>query len=91
MIHLRDDLFLVGYVTGLIELRDFSKAKPEGNEPDEPIAAFNAAELDEEGRFDYLRDFDCKTGDESRIVMIFDSCAVGFLNLRNNSFHSEQL
>ena len=91
VIHLRDDLFLVGYVTGVIELRDFSRANPVGNEPDEPIAAFNAAELDAEGRFDYMRDFDCKAGDESKIVMIFDSGAVGFLNLRERLFHSEQL
>ena len=45
VIHLRDDLFLVGYVTGVVELRDFSKAKPTGTEPDEPIAAFNALNL----------------------------------------------
>ena len=65
VIFLRDDLFLVGYCTGTIELRDFSEAKSAENEVDQPIASFNASELDSEGRFDYMRDFDCKNGDES--------------------------
>ena len=91
VIHLRDDLFLVGYATGIIELRDFSKADQVGNEPDEPLAAFNAAELDSEGKFDYMKDFDCKTGDESKIVMIFERGVVGFLNLKDNTFHAEQI
>ena len=38
-----------------------------------------------------MRDFDCKDGDESKIVIIFDSSSVGFLNLKNNSFHAKNM
>ena len=86
-IHLRDELFLVGYGRqGIIEVRDFSKAKPYGNEADEPVASFNASELDKSGRFDYLRDFDCKDGDESKIVAIYDSGTVLNLNMKDKSY-----
>ena len=90
VIHLREDLFLVGYCTGIIEMRDFSQATKTENEPDQPLASFSASELDCEGRFDYMRDFDCKNGDESKIIILFDSGTIGFLNLRTNSFNYKQ-
>ena len=66
VIHLRENLFLVGYAFGgVIELRDFSKISKTGAEPDEPLASFKPQDEEDSGRFDYMRDFDCKNGDES--------------------------
>ena len=87
VIHLRDSLFLIGYAEGgKIELRDLSKIKKDGEEPDAAIHTFTASGTDVEdtGIFDYMRDFDCKNNDESQIVMLFDSYRVGFLNLNEN-------
>ncbi len=38
-----------------------------------------------------MRDFDCKDSDESKIVMLFDSGAIGFLNIQDNSFSCKYL
>ena len=84
---MRENLFLVGYAFGgVIELRDFSKATKTGSEPDEPLASFRPKEEEDGNRFEYMRDFDCKNGDESQIVMIFDSHHLGFLNLKTGEF-----
>ena len=91
VIHLRDSLFLVGYGAAIIELRDLSKAKGDGSEPDPPLAIFDTATVDPEKKFEYLRDFDCKDGDESNIVMLFDSGAVGFLDLKTKKFFADEL
>ena len=88
IIHLRDDLFLVGYGAAIIEIRDLSKEIGNDSEVDEPIASFSATGSD---KFEYMRDFDCKDGDESKIVILFDSGAVGFLNLTNNTFMAKDL
>ena len=102
IIHLRGDLFLVGYAIGTIEMRDFSVMASSG-EASKPIASFSAADLQAkinanltvhdrfDSKFTYMRDFDCKNGDESRIVMLFDSGEIGFLNLKDHSFKSKAL
>ena len=48
MIHLRDDIFLIGYRVGIIEMRDLSNIKSSGEEPDEPLTAFNFRETNDE-------------------------------------------
>ena len=64
LIHLRDDVFLIGYRVGKIELRDLSKAKPSGEEPDEPLASFDFRDMNDEALAN-IRDLDCKNRDES--------------------------
>ena len=56
---MRDDIFLIGYRVGIIELRDLSIIKPSGEQPDEPLASFNFREMNDEALVT-LRDFDCK-------------------------------
>ena len=90
VVHLRDDLFLVGYGVDIIELRDFSKPIKQSSEPDAPVASWNAHEQNEED-IGNIRDFDCKDCDESQIVIVFDSGKIGFLNLKDNSFRSKDL
>ena len=91
VIHLRENLFLVGYAYGgLIELRDFSKASKTGSEPDEPLASWRPQADEDENPFQYMRDFDCKNGDETQIVIIYDSHRIGFLNLRTRDFLSQK-
>ena len=88
---MRESLFLVGYAYGgLIELRDFSKTTKTGSEPDEPLASFQPKADEEENEFSYMRDFDCKNGDETKIVMIFDSHHIGFLDLKTGDFLSQK-
>ena len=42
VIHLRDQIFLVGYANGIIEMRDLiTKPQLTGKEPDEPILSFD--------------------------------------------------
>ena len=48
MIHLRDDIFLIGYRVGIIEMRDLSNIKSSGEEHDEPLTAFNFRETNDE-------------------------------------------
>ena len=45
VVHLRDQFFLVGYINGIIEMRDLmSKPQLVGKDPDAPILSFNAEE-----------------------------------------------
>ena len=77
-------------------MRDLGKTKWAGPEPDEPLAVFDPSKLGEEleegdMRYDYLKDFDCKNADETKIVMVFDSGFIGFLNLKDNSFTAKKI
>ena len=92
VLHLRDDLFLIGYgKQGIFEIRDFSKPTRTGTDPDDPIAYFNASKLNSDGTFDYLRDFDCKGNDESKIVAVFDSGTILYLDLKDNKHNCKSL
>ena len=88
MVHLRDDIFLIGYRVGIIEIRDLSNIKPSGEKPDEPLAAFNFRETNDEALAN-IRDFDCKNKDESQIVVIFDSSMIAYLDLKSKTYTTE--
>ena len=86
--HLRDDIFLIGYRVGIIELRDLSKIKPIGEKPDEPLASFNFRQMNDEALVN-IRDFDCKNKNESQIAVIFDSSKLAYLDLKSGNCTTE--
>ena len=88
MVHLRDDIFLIGYRVGIIEMRDISNIKPSGEKPDEPLIVFNFRETNDEALTN-IRDFDCKNKDESQIVVIFDSSKIAYLDLKTKTVTTE--
>ena len=65
VIHLRESLFMVGYIDGVVELRDFEK-------DDQPsMIEFNAHENCGEENLGAMMDFCCKSQDESKVMMCF--------------------
>ena len=88
MVHLRDDIFLIGYRVGIIEMRDLSNIKSSGEKPDEPLTAFDFRETNDEALTN-IRDFDCKNKDESQIVVIFDTSKIAYLDLKSKTVTTE--
>ena len=79
---------MVAYRVGKIEIRDLSKAKPSGEEPDEPLAAFDFRDMNDEALAN-IRDLDCKNRDESQILVIFDSSKLAYLDLKTGQCTTE--
>lgn len=85
VMHLRDSLFIVSYINGLIEMVDF--ATPEA---EEPLLSFQVPNDDEAPDVEFLRiitDFDVACKSEERILLCFQECAVAFLNLPAKQFN----
>ena len=91
VIWMREQIFLVGYISGLVELRDLSKGQMTGKEPDEPILSFNAEEQGGELQLGCMVDVCCKELDESKILMAFEAGFIGKLDLKTGQFTLEEL
>ena len=91
VIWMREQIFLVGYINGIVELRDLSKGQMTGKEPDEPILSFNAEEQGGEIQLGCMADVCCKELDESKILMAFDAGFIGKLDLKTGQFTLEEL
>ena len=83
--HIRQSIFVVGYITGLIELVDFDT--PEA----QPLASFQVphVEVVEGGdqRLAILVDIDVHSKSEEKIMLCFSEGVIGHLNM--NTLHFE--
>ena len=77
----------MGYINGIVELRDLSKGQMTGKEPDEPILSWNAEENNGGGaQLGCMADVCCKQLDESKILMVFDGGFIVELDLKSGQF-----
>ena len=82
--HLRESIFVVGYINGLIELVDFDT--PEA----QPLASFQVPhhEVVEGGdtRLAILVDLDVHSKSEEKIMLCFSEGVIGQLNMNTQQF-----
>ena len=77
ILHIREDMFVLMYVGGLIEMRDFSNQSPDA----EPIYSFQLPFDEDDESMLQTTDIDFK-GDETRLLITLRTMSVVFLNLR---------
>ena len=85
VLHLRESIFIVSYINGLIEMVDFSTPDAE-----EPLLSFQVPNDDEDPDVEYLRSLhglDVYGHSEEKLLLCFRDDAIAYLNLPTKEFH----